>query len=128
MTDIKEMVGKVFTSVKGVRGGGDVTFKELLTTGKSRGFNFSHGQDCCESVSINDICGDLDDLVGVPIITAEERTSDVAPEGADVEYSDDLEQWTFYEFATIKGSVTIRWHGTSNGYYSVDVGIGSWGY
>lgn len=79
-----------------------------------------HGQDCCEEVWLEDIIGDLDDLVGSPILKAEKRTDENLPP---VENSDFSYTWTFYEFATIKGSVTLRWFGTSNGYYSEDVDV-----
>jgi hypothetical protein len=84
-------------------------------------FVMKHFQECCENVFIKDIVGDLIDLINAPIITAEVRTEDVEDVG-DIYYGP-IHQWTFYEFATIKGSVTITWDGSSNGYYSVGVHI-----
>lgn len=79
-----------------------------------------HEQDCCESVYIEDVVGDLQDLVGSELLVAEERVEEhEAPEDS----WDDSYTWTFYTFRTIKGSVDIRWCGSSNGYYSERVDI-----
>jgi hypothetical protein len=79
-----------------------------------------HVQDCCESVSIEDINGDVGDLIGVPLLVCDERVSHDEEEG----YHESA-TWTFYTLRTIRGSVDIRWLGTSNGYYSESVDLWS---
>lgn len=70
---------------------------------------------------MEDVCGDFDDLIGEPLLIAEVVTnSEENPPGVNPEYQDSF-TWTFYKLSTIKGSVTIRWYGESNGYYSEDV-------
>lgn len=81
---------------------------------------FYHNQDCCESVVIDDINGDINDLIGTMLIIAEERISET-PEGDDD--PGESNTWTFYTFRSVKGSVDVKWHGESNGYYSESVDI-----
>lgn len=66
------------------------------------------------------------DLIGNPILLAEEVThEDKTPQGVEEpEWSDESFTWTFYKLSTIKGSVTFRWYGSSNGYYSEEVEFG----
>lgn len=116
------LLGKTLTSVDGAVGGDYITF----TVSADEAYRLEHYQDCCESVQVEDIIGDLSDLVGSPILMAEEVCFDgcVIPDeildksntGYDYSFT-----WTFYKLATIKGYVTIRWLGESNGYYSESV-------
>lgn len=89
-----------------------------------RFWEMRHKQGCCESVSVESINGDLQDLVGSPILIADESTSEDNPEDvfADCEYVQS-QTWTFYHIATAKGRVDIRWYGTSNGWYSESVDL-----
>lgn len=108
------MLGKVMSEVIVNDSNDEMIFKS--DDGKT--FKFYHSQDCCESVLIEDISGDINDLVGSPILMAEEIDNLDHPE---LEYADDYCKWTFYKFGTEKGFVTVRWFGSSNGYYGVDV-------
>ena len=114
--DVSELVGKTLESVTNLDGS-----RMLFTVNADEVYHLYHCQECCESVSIDDINVDLDDLVGVPILVAEERFNpiELPPRHDDDEYAPYT--WTFYEFRTIKGSVTVRWYGSSNGNYSENV-------
>ncbi len=115
LVDVSSFVGKTFNRVEKYQGDEGLIFED------SDGdvFIMCHHQDCCEGVSLEDITGDLADLIGTPILIAEERTSGENPMSKYDEYF----QWTFYTFRTIRGSVDLRWYGQSNGYYSVDAPI-----
>ena len=131
-TEISELIGKTIVSI-------DKKEDELIficATGEK--YKMYHSQDCCESVIIEDICGDLDDLIGTPILKAEEVSNESFinafeskfKKQKDDDYFERDEKgnckpesytWTFYKFTTIKGYVDIRWFGESNGYYSESV-------
>lgn len=95
----------------------------VFITNDGEVYKMFHRQDCCESVYIESIVGDLEDLVGSKILVAEdsENLFDVIRNAGKESDRDESYTWTFYKFATRKGYVDIRWYGTSNGYYSESV-------
>lgn len=111
-----DLVGKTLTHIITKQAGrdGDGDIIEVYFKSDTDNYKMHHYQDCCESVYLAEIIGDLNDLVGDPILQAE----CVTQEGQSM---DGTATWTFYKLATIKGSVTLRWLGESNGYYSEDV-------
>jgi hypothetical protein len=118
---LEDMRGKTFTKVY-VREDSDGDRFELVFENDEFIFTFLHEDDCCEHVYIEDIVGDLNDLVGKPLDIVEEVEYDRDFNPPDVEpVSGESFTWTFYKFATIKGWVDVRWLGESNGYYSEDV-------
>ena len=116
MAELKDLLGKTMVSVENVKN------EELVfTTTEGRRYKLHHHQDCCENVTIESIVGDLADLVGEPLLMAEESTSNKHPEGCTPRWCSEWFTWTFYKFATRKGYVDVRWLGESNGYYSESV-------
>lgn len=79
---------------------------------------FYHDQDCCESVYIESIVGELSDLVMEPLSIVEESTNK-----EEDETNCKSQTWTFYKFANNKCYVDVRWIGESNGYYSESVDV-----
>ena len=120
--DFEILKGKTLITIEG--GIGD--YEMIFTTIDGKQYSLYHDQDWCESCDVVDIVGDLQDLIGNPLLMAEEITNegDVNPEGVDVPEYQDSFTWTFYKLGTRKGSVTIRWYGESNGYYSESVSFG----
>ena len=73
-------------------------------------------------VRIEDICGEIEDLIDSEILMAEVVSQDGSRYVDDDDYYDwGSSTWSFYKFATVKGYVTLRWLGESNGYYSEGV-------
>jgi uncharacterized protein YifE (UPF0438 family) len=133
---IELLTGKTIESVNIGNADEQVIFN--TTCGKK--YIMEHQQDCCESVSLDDVIGDWEDILGTEILAAYESASedlDEARRGVltpDEQFLDKLattphedpedyesQTWTFYAIRTIKGTVTLRWYGTSNGYYSESV-------
>lgn len=108
---LKYMIGKTYKDIKNDE-------ESLLFIGDDHDILFEHRQDCCEQVYLEDVVGELEWLIDSPILYSE------VVDG--VEYEPECAEsytWTFYKISTIKGSVTLRWLGQSNGYYSESVDV-----
>lgn len=135
---MEELEGLVFSKI--VEGDDEIKF----FTDDGDVYTMHHLQDFCESVTLEEVIGDFEDLLGTPILESRESSSGDRKEaemdlldgedyvmmklktfssGSNDVYAAESETWTFYNFRTIKGSVTLRWYGTSNGYYSESVYI-----
>lgn len=114
--EFEELKGKSFISIQRIYH--DDYEKLLFIENNGNYFEMFHEQECCESVLIEDITGDIRDLLFHNILEATESSKI-----AENEDSGDHETWTFYKLATMRGWVDIRWYGSSNGYYSEEVEI-----
>ena len=113
MSGIESLVGETIKSVSTLE---QYVEEVIFTCESGKIVRMYHPQECCESVSLADFCGDASDIVGSTVTSAEERTNQQS-----ANYGS--ETWTFYNIQTFKGSLWLRWCGESNGYYSESVDI-----
>ncbi|WP_353856799.1 hypothetical protein [Bacillus sp. Bos-x628] len=69
--EVEDLLGKTLTRIE--QFGED---ELLLETTEGDQYLMYHEQDCCESVYIEDIIGDLADLIGNPLLMAESVSED----------------------------------------------------
>lgn len=122
--NFKDLKGQIIVKIEI-----DEDYTELIfTLSNGERYKMFHRQDCCESVYLEDVIGEWEDIIGMPILKAEENyNSDNYPD--DVTKNDYIPEsftWTFYRLVTFKGSITLRWFGESNGYYSESVNWSYW--
>jgi hypothetical protein len=114
---ITALVGLTIASIDGMgKGSEEIT----ITCEGGRRFRMWYEHDCCAGCNVEDVIGDVADLIGTPILLAEDVSNDTSlvPPKGESEYAAESETWTFVKLATVKGYVTLRWYGASNGYYS----------
>ena len=114
ISKFEDLRGQTIIAISGVKIDSDTVTLELNNGEK---YQLNHYQNCCESVSIAEIHGDINDILNTPILLAVESTNDTDKPAVHTEsYT-----WTFYRLITHKGNLVLRWLGRSNGYYSESV-------
>lgn len=122
MSEFEKLLGRTLAAFEGVSEGSE---RIELRCSDGAICILCHEHDCCESVEVAEIHGDITDLIGAPLLLAEEvGGGDCEPleDAAAPSYAESY-TWTFYKLATVKGHVTLRWLGMSNGYYSERVSV-----
>jgi len=110
---------QIILGIEGLEKGGDRLKIELF----GGDLVLDHRQDCCERVLIEDFEGDIEDLLGHRLVSAEEVVNGEGEGQSGVVDEDWSTTWTFYKFRTTGGDLWIRWLGESNGYYSERVDV-----
>lgn len=109
MKATEKIINSTILSVEGLAVGST----EVIIVTSNGTYKMYHQQDCRETVSIDDILGEL--KPGSVVLNFIEKTNVDKPK----KYShQDSFTWTFYTIVTNKGYCDIKWYGTSDGYYS----------
>ena len=90
MAEFKDLVGKTIVDIQGLEKGSD---EVVFVCSDGSKYKMYHEQDCCETVDIDDVIGDVEDLIGSEILIAEENSNSGENPKETYDYSF---TWTFY--------------------------------
>jgi hypothetical protein len=114
-----ELKGKTITSIQGINSDDEDT---IITTSDGTIFTLLHQQSCCEHVRVYGSVGNIDDVINVEVIDAEDTNPMDNPNAPDYKIYDSA-TWTQFRIVTNKGTFEIWWLGESNGYYGETVSV-----
>jgi hypothetical protein len=109
-----ELKGLRIERIEGLCAGED-DVRIVTTAPENPTFRLYHQQDCCESVQVESVTGNLNDHIGKVITLAEEDSV-----RADIGESSTR---TTFKLQTEAGELVIVWLGESNGYYCEEVSV-----
>lgn len=117
--DFFTLKGKTITKIEFGNESVDIT---TLTDKIQNQYSLYHEQDCCESVSLYRVIGNIADVLNAPITLAEEDAHSNDPDWY-TEKSDwrDSFTWSVFVLETTRGRVEFWFLGESNGYYGETV-------
>jgi len=110
---VEKLKGRPVKSISGLKKDSD---QVTLFFGDEYTIEFNHQQDCCETVCLVD--HELQGKMKGELIYIKELSNRDEPPN-----DWDSHTWTFYEVRTTEGLLTMRWLGTSSGYYSEEVSV-----
>jgi len=111
------MVGRVVKYV-------DIDKEEMKITCEDNSvFTFYHEQDCCEFVHIVDTVGEPMSLKGWKLLLVDMEVSQELDVDNEQGSHDDSCTTTVVKFVTDENTVSVKWIGESNGYYSESVDL-----
>ena len=108
MSDFYELIGKTITQIEQC-----TSERIVFHINDGTAYESVHLRCCCESVGVHHIEGNIDEVIGLLVVEAEEtQDNDNKPD----ELADSW-TWTHQRIKTVRGEVTFHWLGESNGYY-----------
>lgn len=123
--EFSELNGLTITKIDGLN---RLSEKVTIHTKEGRVFEMYHNQDCCEVVYLADFHvykGYVGEVTEAKVETNNIDTPEALyyynEDGTETLYYDKAWLWTFYIINTEVGKITLRWFGSSNGYYSEEV-------